>query len=83
MALIYEFIGEAGFEHDFDNVEYEASEFDLPIGSPGLHTVRRKVEFVDRPTILPPEIFARFEGDAFWMNPELNIRNVPVILHAG
>ena len=47
MALIYEFIGERPFEHDFDNVEYEANEFDLPIGSPGLHTVRRRVEFVD------------------------------------
>jgi sulfotransferase len=82
MAEIYNFIGEPKFRHDFDNVEYEASEFDLPIGSPGLHTVRRKVEFVDRPTILPPEVFARFEGDAFWMNPELNINNVPIILPA-
>jgi sulfotransferase len=35
------------------------------IGTPGLHTVRRKVEFVERPTILPPELFARFENDAF------------------
>jgi sulfotransferase len=80
MAYLYDFIGEEGFGHDFDNVEYHAAEFDLPIGSPGLHTIRRKVEFIERPTILPPELFARFEGDAFWMNPQMNINNVPVIL---
>jgi sulfotransferase len=80
MAQIYDFIGEERFEHDFNNVEYDAHEFDLPIGTPGLHTVRRKVEFVERPTILPPELFARFENDAFWTNPELNIHNVPVVV---
>jgi len=80
MARLYDFLGERWFAHDFENVEYEASEFDLPIGSPGLHTVRRRVEFVERPTVLPPEVFNRFENDAFWMNPELNIHNVPILL---
>ena len=80
MARLYDFLGERWFAHDFENVEYEASEFDLPIGSPGLHTVRRKVEFTERPTVLPPEVFTRFENDAFWMNPELNVHNVPILL---
>jgi sulfotransferase len=80
LGQIYNFIGEKWYEHDFDNVEYDADEFDLPIGSPGLHTVRRKVEFIERQTILPPELFARFEGDSFWMNPELNINRVPILL---
>lgn len=79
MQHIYQFIGEAWFEHDFDNVEYSADEFDLPIGSPGLHTVRRKVEFIQRDTILPPELFARFEGDAFWTTPAAQGRGVPII----
>jgi sulfotransferase len=82
IAQLYNFIGEEYFEHDFDNVEYDAAEFDLPIGSPGLHTIRPKVEFLERQTILPPDLFARFEGDAFWMNPQTNINNVPVILPA-
>jgi sulfotransferase len=80
MALLYDFIGEPYFNHDFENVEYDADEFDLPLGSPGLHTVRRRVEYIERQTILPVELFQRFENDAFWMNPDLNIRNVPVIL---
>jgi sulfotransferase len=83
MTAIYDFIGEKPFVHDFDNVEYEADEFDAGLGSPGLHTVRRKVEFIDRPTVLPPELFERYQNDAFWMNPDLNTHNVPVIRFTG
>ncbi len=79
MAKLYEFIGEEPFAHDFDNVEYNADEFDATLGSPGLHTVRKKVEFVERRTVLPPELFNRFENDAFWMNADLNIHGVKVI----
>jgi sulfotransferase len=82
MRRLYEFIGEPVFDHNFENVEYSADDFDLALGAPGLHTVRRRVEFVERLSILPPELFARFQGDMFWTNPELNLRNVPVILPA-
>ena len=83
LGHIYAFLGEKPFKHDFDNVEYEAEEFDLSLGTPNLHTVKRKVEWVDRNTILPPELFQRFLGDAFWNNPELNLNNVPVVLFQG
>lgn len=56
------------FQHDFHNVEYTAHDFDEALGTPGLHTVRPRVEFVERKTILPPELFKRFENDAFWRN---------------
>jgi sulfotransferase len=79
MAAVYDFLGEAPFAHDFDNVEYSADDFDAALGSPGLHTVRRKVSFEDRPSILPPELFDRYANDAFWMNPDLNTHGVPVI----
>ncbi|MHB8529053.1 MAG: sulfotransferase family protein [Caulobacteraceae bacterium] len=79
IAKLYAFIGERPFAHDFDNVEYNADEFDSALGSPGLHTVRKKVEFIERPTVLPPELFNRFENDAFWMNPELNLHGVNVV----
>ena len=83
LGHIYAFLGEKPFRHDFDNVEYEAEEFDLSLGTPNLHTVKRKVEWADRNTILPPELFQRFLNDAFWTNPELNINNVPVVLYQG
>ena len=83
MAQLYDFIGEPAFAHDFDNVQYSADEFDEALGSPGLHTVRRSVAFLERPTVLPPELFQRFENDAFWMNPDLNIHGVQVIRYGG
>lgn len=81
LRTLYDFLGEAWFPHDFDNVEYEADEFDLALGTPDLHTVRRKVEWLERDSILPPDLFNRFVNDAFWTLPELNIQNVRLILH--
>lgn len=83
MGQLYDFIGEAPFAHDFNDVEYSADEFDSALGTPGLHAVRRSVGFEERRSILPPELFQRFENDAFWMNPELNIYGVPVIRYGG
>ncbi len=80
MRQLYKFLGEPWFEHDFENVEYEAQEFDLALGTPNLHTVRHRVEWIQRKTILPPAVFDRFANDAFWTVPQLNINNVPVIL---
>ncbi|MGH8217366.1 MAG: sulfotransferase family protein [Steroidobacteraceae bacterium] len=80
LRQLYEFLGEPWFAHDFDNVEYAADDFDLALGTPKLHTVRRKVSWVERTSVLPPELFNRFANDAFWAVPELNTRNVPVVL---
>ncbi len=79
IRILYDLLGETQFTHNFENVEYEAEDFDLALGSRGLHTVRRKVEWIDRPSVLPPELFNRFTGDAFWQVPEANIHNVPII----
>lgn len=66
LPLIYQFLGEAWFEHDFDNVEYDAPEFDEALGVSGLHKVRPKVELQSRRTLLPPDLFKRFTGMEFW-----------------
>lgn len=79
IAEIYKFVGEPLFNHDFDNVEYSADDFDLRLGTPGLHRVRRKVEWTERESVIPPELFMRFANDAFWMNPELNKRGIKLI----
>lgn len=80
MKELYRFIGEPLFRHDFDSVEYEAMDFDLALGTPGLHTVRKKVEFIERGTILPPQLFRSFMDDAFWKRPENNTRDVKIVL---
>ncbi|MEZ2251699.1 sulfotransferase [Microcoleus sp.] len=66
MSLIYQFLGEEPFEHDFDNVEYQEPEFDNRLKTTGLHQVRSQVEFKQRKTILPPDLFERFDGLSFW-----------------
>lgn len=66
IGMIYDFIGEPRFAHDFNRVEYAAHDFDEALGTPGLHTVRPKVELIERKTILPPDLFARFANDMFW-----------------
>jgi sulfotransferase len=79
---LYTMLGEPFFEHDFDNVDYQADDFDLALGTRGLHTVRRRVEWMERQSVLPPELFARFSSDMFWRMPEANIRGVPLIQFA-
>jgi sulfotransferase len=79
LEFLYAQLEQPMFRHDFDNVEYAADDFDFALGTRGLHTVRRKVEWIDRQSILPPELFYRFANDAFWRAPEANIRRVPII----
>jgi sulfotransferase len=67
LRLTYQFIGEPWFDgHDFDHVEFDAPEFDEALGIDGLHRVRPKVEPQARKTILPPDLFQKFQGMDFW-----------------
>ncbi len=71
LAAIYDFIDEPLFSHDERHIEpdYAAMEFDARLGAPGLHEVGSAVRVPSRPTILPPDLFARFEKDVFWDDP--------------
>ncbi|MEN9304305.1 MAG: hypothetical protein RL264_2734 [Bacteroidota bacterium] len=66
LQLVYQFLDLPYFEHDFDNVEYSHDEFDYSIGVKGLHSVKRKVEFTQRKSILPPDLFQKYAEMAFW-----------------
>jgi sulfotransferase len=79
VAAVYDFLGEVPFAHDFDNVEFDAAEFDRRIGTPGLHSVGRRVVREERRTILPPGIVRKYENDAFWRDPARNPNNVRVV----
>lgn len=70
MPLIYDFIGEPWFEgHDFRNVVFSADGYDETLGLQGMHTVRPNVAFEPRRTLLPPDLFKRYDGMAFWRDP--------------
>ncbi len=76
LPLIYDFLGEPRFAHDFDNVDYDASEFDIPLGVPGLHKVRTKIEFRTRRTVLPPDLFEKYDKLSFWHDTNGSAANV-------
>ncbi|MCB1833939.1 MAG: sulfotransferase domain-containing protein, partial [Geminicoccaceae bacterium] len=69
MERIYLHIGEQPFGHDFDNVDYAEPEFDAQLSTPGLHTVKRRVERIERKTILPDELFRKFDSLSAWRAP--------------
>lgn len=79
ISAVYQFTGEKMYSHNFDNVSYEAEQFDLRSGTPGMHAVQGRVEKRSRVSVLPPDLFARFENESFWLNPKLNTRNVLVV----
>jgi sulfotransferase len=66
LKLIYQFLELPWFAHDVEQVEYEEPEFDAQLGAPGLHTVKRKVEWQPRRTVLPPDLFERYAALSFW-----------------
>ena len=68
MGLLYDFIGEERFAHNFDTVTYDAPAFDEQLGLDGLHRVRPKVEYQPRKTILPPDVFDKYARLAFWQD---------------
>lgn len=66
MQKIYDFVEEPYYDHDFDNVIYSNHEYDDPIQLPGLHTVKRKVEYVEGDMILPPDLVEKYSNWEFW-----------------
>ena len=69
ISLVYEFLGEPPFEHDFDTIHYDEPEFDDALRMPGLHKVRPRVSFVPRASVLPRDLFDRFSAQSFWADP--------------
>ncbi|WP_299022586.1 sulfotransferase [uncultured Photobacterium sp.] len=76
IQLIYQFLAEKQYSHDFDNVEYDANEFDQQLGVAGLHRVKQKVEFKPRRSILPPDLFQKYSEMAFWQDASGTAANI-------
>jgi sulfotransferase len=76
ITLLYEFIKQPLFQHDFDHLEYDAPDFDLQLGLPGMHRVKPKVEYTERRTILPPDLFEKYSKMSFWTDPSGTTANV-------
>ena len=68
LRLVYDFLGEPWFRHDFNQVSYDAPKFDQALGLKGLHKVRAKVEIQARTTLLPPDLFKQYAALSFWQD---------------
>ena len=66
VAGLYDALGEAAHPHDFTALAHDEPDYDEATGMPGLHTVRAKLERIERPPCLPPELFQKYETDLFW-----------------
>jgi hypothetical protein len=72
-------IGQPQFQNDFTNVIYDETDYDADLGMPVLHTVQEKVEFVERESVIPPDIHAKYANANFWLKPDLNRRKVAIL----
>lgn len=79
IGRLYRELGEKPFPHDFDRLAHDEPDYDAILGMPGLHLVRPKVEKQERPSIIPPDLFAKYADLAFWARPELNHRGATVL----
>ncbi len=79
MREIYAFTGLPPFAHDFENLSFDANDFDARLGTPGLHAIRGPVRPVERRTVLPPDLLRRYEGESFWDDPAFNTHGVRVV----
>lgn len=68
IPLVYQFLGEPLFEHDYQSLTFDTPDFDSGLGLRGLHKVRARVEFQPRQTILPPDVFAEYSRMSFWQD---------------
>ena len=78
LSMLYTVLGEVRFEHNFETIEFDAPEFDCRLGLPGLHKVAGPVGEKARTTILPADLFSRYDH-SFWETPADNPKGVLVL----
>ena len=76
LPLIYQFLGEPEYAHNFEQVKYDANDFDEALGLHGLHKVRARVALEPRQTILPPDLFEQYSQLSFWQDGSRSRANV-------
>jgi len=76
LPLIYQFLGEPEYAHNFEQVKYDAPEFDEALGLHGLHQVRPQVGLQRRESILPPDLFEQYSKLSFWQDQAHSRANV-------
>ena len=79
IPLIYQFLGEEPYRHDFENLQFDTPDYDEGLGLAGLHKVRTRVGFEPRETILPPDLFEQYAKLSFWYDTASSRCNVLMV----
>lgn len=79
LRSLYSELSEPYFQHDFENVFLDASQYDAEIGIPGLHRVKPEVAYIRREPCLPPDLMKKYLGVNFWRSEEMNRNRVFMI----
>lgn len=66
MRALYNFINQPYYEHDFNNIQCSFDEYDQDAGIKGLHTIRKKISYIERTPILPPDLWNEFSNLEVW-----------------
>jgi sulfotransferase len=78
LRSLYDVLGSPSFAHDFERLDYGEPEFDINLGLPDFHRVAPKVEAILRATILPPDLFVKYDR-CFWNMPGQNPKGVQIL----
>ena len=79
LRRLYQELEEPWYEHDFDNVRYDEPKYDALLGMPGMHKVRRKVDYQKREPFIPPELFTKYAHLNFWRQPEAARKGIVIL----
>ncbi len=66
MDLLYQFLREPSFQHDFQNFSFDLPDLDAFLNMPGLHSIRGPLRPANHETVLPDDIAARLSEKAVW-----------------
>lgn len=79
LGRLYTLLDEPAYTHDIAGVDGDEVEYDLRIGLPGLHRLRKGVTPGDQPLTIPPDIYQTYAKSDFWNSQEENIRGIPIL----
>ena len=68
IKAVYNFIDQDYFKHNFNDVEVKFDEYDNHLRMKYAHTTRKKIELIERKSILPPDLWHQYSGLEVWKN---------------
>lgn len=63
---VYDFLEQPYFNHDFNNVAYNYTEYDKAINCEGLHNVRQSVKYNEKIPIIPQDLWNLYMHETIW-----------------